>query len=76
MKHVVSVGPREGSPPEMAEPTRLVLPDSEWGRLVLGKLLFMGHVLTLTSDDPEEVEDARSQAEMDRRDILISSTGY
>lgn len=76
MKHVVSVGPRKGSPPNLAQHTRLVLPDSEWGCSVLGKLIFLGHVLTVTSEDPEKVENARSQEEMDRRDILISSTGY
>ena len=72
MKHVVSVGPRRDSPPNMAERTRLILPDSEWGCSVLGKLLFMGHDLTVTSEDPEQVENDRSQAELDRRDILIA----
>lgn len=55
--------------------TRLVLPDSQWGRDVRGKLTELGHVLTATSEDAEQVQRARPDDEMIRMHRLLEETG-
>jgi hypothetical protein len=55
--------------------TRLVLPDSRWGRDVLKALVIQGKHVEITDEDPDLVQHSRSADESDRAMALIDSTG-
>ena len=51
------------------EPTRLHLPDSAWGKAVIGRLLEYGYAVQATHQPREP--DLRGKAELARRDELL-----
>jgi Trk K+ transport system NAD-binding subunit len=53
--------------------TRLVLPDSQWGKDVIKALTTMGHHVEITDQDPDSCK--RDEAEMARMHQLLDSTG-
>lgn len=55
------------------ESTRLILPETQWGYEVLGRLFMQGHVLEMTDQDPEV--EMRSAEELNRMHQLLESTG-
>lgn len=55
--------------------TRLVLPDSQWAYDVRDRLKELGHVLTVTSLDAEQVNLLRKADELRRVDDLLEKTG-
>jgi len=63
---------------EVDHETRLVMPDTDWSCQVLGKIVQQGHAVIKVGESPElvaRVERERTQAELDRRDILVAGTG-
>ena len=55
--------------------TRLVLPDSRWGKDVLMALAIQGQHVEITDEDPDLVQNSRSADELQRAMELIDSTG-
>ena len=55
--------------------TRLVLPDSQWGKDVLTSLTKMGKHVEITDEIPEVVQQSRSVDELEKAMALIDSTG-
>lgn len=53
--------------------TRLIMPETQWGYEVLGRLFMKGHALELTDQDPEV--DTRDIEEYERMRELLDSTG-
>jgi hypothetical protein len=55
--------------------TRIILPDSAWGKAALEELAKMGKHIEGTDEDPTAVHESRSQEESARAIALLDSTG-
>lgn len=53
--------------------TRLILPDSQWGKDVITSLFKMGKHVEVTDQDPDSCK--RDEAEMARMHALLDATG-